>query len=318
MSRRADALPHPGLRRSSLGLRGAIVTLSVGVLLPVILATTVGIVALVIGTSTKELLIGILVVCFTAAAAGGAVVAVVLLGRRARLARLQSDLLANVSHELRTPLAAIRVHAQTLQSGVLELDPENTRRSLDTIVRETEWLEATVERVLTWRSLARDSDAVELRPAALGDAVEDALARFRRMVVPGEVELDVEVDSRRPVSHDREALGRVVLNLLVNAYKYTGERKRIRVTVHDRDDRVEIGVEDNGIGIPEEDLERVFSPFYRVDSRTRGGASGAGLGLAIVRQVVRLHGGEVRASSEPGRGSRFTVSLPAAGPAGGR
>ncbi|MCL4807907.1 MAG: hypothetical protein KJ062_08970, partial [Thermoanaerobaculia bacterium] len=155
---------HPGLKRSSLGLKGAIVTLSVGVLVPVILSTTVGIVALVIGTSTKELLVGVLVVCFTAAAAGSAVVSVVLLGRRARLARLQSDLLANVSHELKTPLAAIRMYAQTLESGLLEKDPESTRKSLATIVRETEWLEATVERVLTWRSLARDQDAVDLRP----------------------------------------------------------------------------------------------------------------------------------------------------------
>ena len=124
---------HPGLKRSSLGLKGAIVTLSVGVLVPVILSTTVGIVALVIGTSTKELLIGVLVVCFTAAAAGSAVVSVVLLGRRARLARLQSDLLANVSHELRTPLAAIRMYAQTLESGLLEKDPESTRQILATI-----------------------------------------------------------------------------------------------------------------------------------------------------------------------------------------
>ena len=310
MSRRRDS--HPGLRRSSLGLRGAIVTLSAGVLVPVILSTAVGIVALVIGTSTKEMLIGILVVCFTAAAAGGAVVAVVLLGRRARLARLQSDLLANVSHELRTPLAAIRMYAQTLESGLLEKDPESTRQSLATIVRETEWLEATVERVLTWRSLARDQDAVDLRPGPVGGAVEDALARFRRMVVPGEVELDVEIASERPVSHDRDALGRVVLNLLANAYKYTGEKKRIRVAVRDGGDGVEITVEDNGIGIPAADLEHVFEPFFRVDSGSPGGAAGAGLGLAIVRQVVRLHGGEVTASSEPGRGSIFTVRLPVA------
>jgi two-component system phosphate regulon sensor histidine kinase PhoR len=308
---------HPGLQRSGLGLRGAIVTLSVGVLVPVILSTTVGIVALVIGTSTKELLIGILVVSFTAAAAGGAIIAVVLLGRRARLARLQSDLLANVSHELRTPLAAIRMYAQTLESGLLEKDPENTRQSLATIVRETERLEATVERVLTWRSLARDREAVDLRPGPVRDAVEDAVTRFRRMVVPGEVVLDVDIASELEVNHDRDALGSVVLNLLANAYKYTGERKRIRVAARDSGGDVEIAVEDDGIGIPAEDLERVFEPFYRVDSRSPGGAAGAGLGLAIVRQVVGLHGGEVTVSSEPGRGSVFTVRLPAVAAGGG-
>ena len=308
----APVANRPRLRRPSLSLRAAIVTLSVGVLVPVVLSTTVGIIALVIGTSTKELLIGILVVCFTAAALGGAVVSVVLLGRRARLARLQSDLLANVSHDLRTPLAAIRMYAQTLESGLLEQDPESTRQSLATIVRETEWLEATVDRVLSWRSLARDRDALDLRTEPVTGAVEDALARFRRMVVPGEVEIAEELVSALPVRHDRDALSRVVLNLLANAYKYTGEEKRIGVVLRDRDGRVEIRVEDNGIGIAASDLERVFEPFYRVETRSAGSAAGAGLGLAIVRQLVRLHGGEATAASEPGRGSVFTVTLPAA------
>jgi two-component system phosphate regulon sensor histidine kinase PhoR len=299
--------------RRALSLRGAIITVSVGVLLPVILSTSVGIVALVIGSSTKELLIGVLVVSLTAAAAGSAIAAVVLLGRRARLARLQSDLLANVSHELRTPLAAIRMYAQTLQTGLLEQDPETTRESLDTIVRETEWLEATVDRVLTWRALAKDRAQLQLRPGLVGDAVEDAVARFRRMVAPGEVELEVALTSAQAVAHDRDALSRVVLNLLVNAYKYTRDDKWIRVVTRDRAGLVEVAVSDNGIGIPPPDLERVFDPFYRVEPLTGERAAGAGLGLAIVHHLVHEHGGEIRLDSEVGRGSTFTVTLPAAG-----
>src|SRR5512134_752056 len=109
--------------RRSLSLVRPIVTLSVGIVLPVLLSTAVGIAAIVTGESTLTLILGILMVCFTVAAIGGAVILYVLLGRRARLARLQSDLLANVTHELRTPLAAIRVYAQTLQSGLLQSDP---------------------------------------------------------------------------------------------------------------------------------------------------------------------------------------------------
>jgi signal transduction histidine kinase len=130
------------------------------------------------------------------------------------------------------------------------------------------------------------------------------------MVVPGEVDLQVEISSTRPVSRDRDALGRVFLNLLANAYKYGGGKKRIRVVAKDLEDHVEVSVEDDGVGIPAEDLERVFEAFYRVDARSRGGAAGTGLGLAIVRHLVVLHGGTVRAASEPGRGSVFTVRLP--------
>jgi len=308
--------------RRDLGLTGAIVALSVGVLLPVLLSTTVGIVALAIGESTKELLVGALVVSFAAAAMGGAVVATVLLGRRARVARMQSDLLANVSHELRTPLAAIRMYAQTLQSGLLDLDPGRTRESLETIVRETEWLEAMVERILAWRALARDRDAVELKAEPVRASVEGAVGRFRRMVAPGEVDLSVEIESERPVAHDAHAIASIVLNLMVNAYKYTGEVKRIRVAVRDVADRqvagsqvadrVEIFVEDNGIGIPPREVGRIFDPFYRCESGRKGQASGAGLGLAIVRHLVREHGGEIIVESAEGRGSTFTVRLPAA------
>ncbi len=306
-------VPRPSSRvRRSLSLTGAIVTLSVGVLLPVILSTTVGIVALFIGRSTRELLIGVLVVSFAAAATGGAIVAVVLVSRRARLARLQSDLLANVSHELRTPLAAIRMYAQTLESGLLEADPEQTRQSLATIVRESERLEATIDRVLTWRALARDRDAIELRPGPVGGAVEEAVERFRRMLAPGEVELEVDLAAARPVDHDREALARVVLNLLVNALKYSGDDRRIRVETEDLAETVEVRVADNGIGIPEEELERIFEPFYRVGSTAEGRAAGAGLGLAIVRHLVHRHRGEVAVSSRVGEGSTFTVTLPAA------
>ncbi len=298
--------------RRPLSLRSAIVTVSVGVLLPVILSTTVGIVALVIGSSTKELLIGVLVVSLTAAAAGGAIVSVVLLGRKARLARLQSDLLANVSHELRTPLTAIRMYAQTLQSGALEQDPETARQSLATIVRETERLEATVERVLTWRALARDRAALDLQNCTVGVAVEEAVERFRRMVIPGEVALEVELDSSLAVRHDRDALSRVVLNLLVNAHKYSGREKRITVATRDLGDQVQIVVADNGIGIPPKELDRVFEPFHRIGPATGLRVAGAGLGLAIVRHLVAAHGGTVEVRSELERGSTFTVTLPRA------
>lgn len=302
--------------RRSLSLVRPIVTLSVGVVLPVLLSTAVGIVAIVRGDSSLTLILGVLVVCFTAAAIGGAVILYVLLGRRARLARLQSDLLANVTHELRTPLAAIRLHAETLHSGLLRSDPARADESLRTIVRESEWLDAMIDRVLSWRAASRDRKGPLPETGTIRPAVDEAVARFRRMTRPDEVELAYRFESAVAVRHDPRALEQAVLNLLVNAYKYSAGPKRIGVAVRDAGGRVAIEVEDNGIGIPAGEVHRIFEPFHRV---TRPGArtAGAGLGLAIVHHAVRAHGGEITVETAEGKGSRFTILLPAAGGAGG-
>ncbi|MFO8070817.1 MAG: HAMP domain-containing sensor histidine kinase [Polyangia bacterium] len=298
--------------RRSMSLTGAFVALSVGVILPVLLTTSVGIVTLVLAESAGAIAIGVLIVCFAVAAIAGAVAVIAFLGRRSRVARLQSDLIANVTHDLRTPLAAIRMYAQTLEMGRLADDPERQREVVETILRETEWLETSIERLLTWRAMAKDRDAPELSPSPLAPAVEEAVRHFRRMFPSGEVSLSVSIDSETPVRHDFDGISSLVLNLLINAYKYTGREKRIGVELADRDGEVEIAVTDNGIGIDERELGRIFDPFYRVDSRLRGKASGAGLGLAIVRHQARAHNGEVFVSSELKEGSRFMVRLPAA------
>ena len=298
----------------NLSLTGVIVTLAVGVMLPVVLSTSVGIVSIALGERANNLVIGILVICFAVASIGGAVTATVLLGRRARTARLQSDFLANVSHELRTPLSAIRMYAQTLQTGRLQGDPEKTGECLATIVRETEWLETMVDRVLTWRSAAKDRLVLELRVAPMDGTVRAALDRFSLLMAPGEVALSAEIATSAPVAHDANGIVTVLLNLLINAYKYTFEDKQIRVRAFDRGDEVILEVEDNGVGIPLADLRRIFEPFFRSDDRLRGRSSGAGLGLAISKTLVTAHGGTIEADSNEGRGTCITVRFPVASP----
>jgi len=298
----------------NLSLTGVIVTLAVGVMLPVVLSTSVGIVSIALGEKTNNLVVGILVICFAVASIGGAVTATVLLGRKARTARLQSDFLANVSHELRTPLSAIRMYAQTLQNDELRKDPQKTRECLDTIVRETEWLETMVDRVLTWRSAAKDRRVLELQIAPLSATLSTALDRFSSLVAPGEVDLGVDITTTAPVAHDANGVVTVLLNLLINAYKYTGEDKRITVRAFDRDAEVILEVEDNGIGIPITDRRSVFEPFYRSDDRLRSRSSGAGLGLAISKAVVSAHQGSIGADAHDGGGTRMTVRLPVATP----
>ncbi len=296
----------------NLRLTGAIVVLSVGVLLPVLLSTSVGIVALVVGESSGSLIFGVLIISFTSAAIGGAVIVTVLLGRRARTARLQADLLANVTHELRTPLSAIRMYAQTLQMGLLEKDPEGTQTCVDTIIRETEWLEAMIDKILTWRAVAKDRDDLNMVCESVREVVEESATRFSRMISTDEVSFKVEMSAESPVYHDKRGLGSIVLNLLTNAWKYTGPNKKITLETHEENDRVVIGVKDNGIGIPGDEVKRIFEPFYRVDSRLTGKAQGAGLGLAIVNYLVQAHSGTVFVNSEEGAGSLFLVSLPIA------
>jgi len=293
-----------------MSLTGAIVALAVGVMLPILLSTSVGIVAITLGDTSEDTVIGVLVISFAAAAIGSAVVVVVLLGRRARISRLQADFTANITHDLRTPLSAIRMYAQTLQMGRLKNDPQRVAEALDTIVRETEWLGTMIDRVIMWRAAAKDRDAPEMIYDTLENAVGSAVDRFKKMVVPGEVNLDASLSSNTVVQHDKHVIASLTLNLLINAYKYTGPQKTISVTLTDTKNAVELSVTDNGIGIAQNELNKVFEPFYRVDSRLRGKSTGAGLGLAIVQHQVKVHKGNIFVESELNKGSSFTVVLP--------
>lgn len=298
--------------RSRLSLTGVIIALSVGVILPVILASSVGIVALAMGESSTTMVIGILTTSFTASAIGGAVVVTVLLGRRARLARMQADLLANMTHELRTPIAAIRMYTQTLQMGLVDNDSKRRDECVATILRETEWLESMVDRVLTWRGAAKDRDALNFETLSVSETVGEAVTHFRRMIKENDLTLDLHLDAVGSVRHDRAAIASVLLNLLINAYKYSGSDKRISVLTRDESAHVVLEVRDNGIGIGPKELGRIFEPFYRVDAGLRSRSTGTGLGLAIVKHQVEMHGGTVTVKSEKGSGSRFIVRLPRA------
>ena len=296
----------------NLDLTSVIVIIAVGVLLPVMLSTAAGIVAVVLAKDAGGIVTGVLVISFTATAMGSALITVVLTGRKLRLARRQADFVANVSHEFRTPLSAIRLYAQTLQSGKLADDPEQTAQCLVTILRETEWLNVMIDRVLMWRASSRDMLPLEMETLPLCQAVGDAVERFCAMVPTDEMKLTYTVDSQRPVRHDRRAMNAVILNLLTNAYKYTGKQKNIAVQVTDQNDDVLVEVIDNGIGLTSQQMKRIFLPFYRAQQRSGDGAGGVGLGLPIARYLVARHDGTIDVHSEEGEGATFSVRLPVA------
>ncbi len=295
----------------NLDLTAVIVLLAAGVFLPVLLATAVGIVALVFAEDVSGIITGVLVISFAVTAMGGALITVVLTGRKARLARRQADFVANVSHEFRTPLSVIKLYTQTLQSGKLMDDPKQTVQCLATILRETEWLDALIDRVLTWRASSKDMMVLDLETRLVSEAVTEAIERFRSMVAPEGLLFSSLTESKLLVSYDIGALRAVVLNLLTNAYKYTGEEKRISVRVRDEEGHVAIDVQDNGVGMTSAEVKRIFQAFYRVEGKDGNTASGVGLGLAIARHLVYLHKGSITVNSEVGEGSTFTVRLPA-------
>ena len=291
--------------------RGILVLLILGVLVPVALVSAAGIVALVVGRGTESIVIGILVITFALGSLGAAIAILVMFRKRTRLARQQMTFVTNVTHELRTPLASIRLFAQTLQMERLQ-DATQRKECAEAILREADRLTQLVERVLQWRRISDGQRIYERKIETVEPALREALDAFRGTLRSGEATMEVDLRSSRTVNLDRAALAEAVLNLLVNAHKYTGERKEIALSSRDADGGVEVAVRDNGVGIPQAEQERIFEPFRRVDERLRSQASGVGLGLAIVRDVMEAHGGWVRVESEPGKGSTFTLFLPRA------
>lgn len=292
-----------------LNLASVINIIAAGVLLPVMLATATGIVALVTARDAGAIVIGVLVVCFAAAAAGSGLLAIVFAGRKARLAREQADFVANVSHELRTPLSAIRLYAQTLQSEKLKADPGKTAKCVAAIVRESQWLDVMIERVLTWRASSKDMMQLVMKCQPLTEAVGGAAERFLDMVEAEEISVSTDFKASKDVLHDPGAINMVVLNLLTNAYKYSGREKKVSIRTRDAHKHSIIEIEDNGVGMTAAEARRVFEPFYRGGAE-RSGASGVGLGLAIAKYLVERHGGELTVTSTPDVGSIFTIRLP--------
>jgi signal transduction histidine kinase len=230
--------------------------------------------------------------------------------RQERLTRLKNDLLATVSHELKTPLSSMRLLVETLLEAD-RLDPARVREYLELISKENARLSRLIESFLTFSKLEREKGPIERHqhdPHPLADAAVEAAGD--RLSAPNcTFALQVEPDLPT-VDVDREAFVTVLLNLLENAWKYTGEEKRIEMRVYRDDAQVCFSVKDDGIGLSGKDQERIFDSFYQVDQRLARSGSGVGLGLAIVNHIVRAHNGSVSVASETGSGSTFTVRLP--------
>jgi signal transduction histidine kinase len=233
--------------------------------------------------------------------------------REVRLARLKADFVSNLSHELKTPLTSIALFVEMVRDGRAAEGPE-LKEAMDVIAQESERLQRLVARMIDVARREAAPTDVALAPGDLNEPVRAACERFRRLERSSALHLAVDLaPGLPPVRLDPAALDDVVTNLLSNAWKYRrGDEAHVRVSTRVRGRRVELAVEDDGIGIPRHERRRVFEMFYRAEAYLSRGVPGTGLGLALVRTIVRAHRGKVRIEASPSGGTTVRVRLPVA------
>ncbi len=224
--------------------------------------------------------------------------------------RMKDEFLAVLSHELRTPLNAIVGYARLLRGGILT--PEKAERGLETLERNATWLTQIVEDVLDVSRIVSGKIRLDVQPVELPLIVDNAVATVQPAADAKGVRLHTLIDPRvGPVSGDPDRLQQVVWNLVSNAVKFTPKQGRVQVRLERVNSHIEVSVSDTGIGISHDFLPYVFERFRQAEAGTTRKTGGLGLGLAIVRHIVEMHGGTVHAASEgEGKGATFSVRLP--------
>jgi signal transduction histidine kinase len=239
--------------------------------------------------------------------------------RRAQeLARQQMEFVAAVSHELRTPVSVIGAAAGNLADGVVG-DPQRVRKYGETIQSEARRLGETVERVLQLAGIAAGSAAASQTPISADTLVQQSINACRAEIEAAGFNVEVAVAENLPtVVGDATALRSALQNLISNAVKYGGDARWVRISASPAPgsrlpapDVVLFTVEDRGMGIASDDKQHIFEPFYRGRDAVSRQIQGSGLGLNLVMRIAEAHGGKVSVASEPGKGSIFTLALPA-------
>jgi len=263
------------------------------------------------GGPSEAFYLGIIALAALGLAVGAAVL-VRMWRREVRLARLKADFVSNLSHELKTPLTSIALFTEMLQEGKLETEEEKAE-GLAVLAQESQRLQRIVARMIDVARREARGTPYDLVPGDLTQPLREAALRFRRIVTEPGLELVVKIPSEPlPVRLDPAAVDDAVTNLLSNAWKYKrGDRARIELAVTRRRRHAEITVADDGIGIPNNERKRVFEMFYRAQNFLTRSVAGTGLGLALVRTIVRAHRGRIRVETGPGGvGTTFHIRLP--------
>jgi two-component system phosphate regulon sensor histidine kinase PhoR len=232
------------------------------------------------------------------------------ISRLKELEKVRQDFVANVSHELRTPLTTIKGYTETLLDGALR--EEVAPQFLQVIQKHADRLTKIVEDLLALSKIESKEFYLKRERLPLSELIDDVSGFVKEAAQKKKISISRSiVPSTLEMMGDRSYLEQVFVNLLDNAIKYTPEGGRVTISAIEKDQReIQFSIEDNGIGIPREDIPRIFERFYRVDKGRSQELGGTGLGLSIVKHLVQAHGGRVWVESQPGKGSTFYFTLP--------
>ncbi len=241
---------------------------------------------------------------------GGSLLLVQDLTRVRRLETVRRDFVSNLSHELRTPLASLKALTETLREGALD-DPKAAKHFLDSIETEVDAMTQMAGELLELTRIESSQLPLEFKPVPAGDLLASAAGRMRAQAERAGLTLRLgDMQDTDKVRADPARLEQVLVNLIHNAVKFTNPGGEVILSAKAEDGFVRFSVRDTGVGIPADDLERIFERFYKADRARSSG--GTGLGLSIARHIVEAHGGKIWAQSVEGRGSTFHFTIPIA------
>jgi signal transduction histidine kinase len=225
------------------------------------------------------------------------------------LNKLKSEFISNVSHELRTPLASIVGFAETIESDS-DLPPESVKEFSNIILTEGKRLARLINDLLDFSKLDTGVEELHKENSNIVELATDVIKSFKDAIDEKKLSITTEFAAKEIVlSLDKERISKVLFNLLSNALKFTNPGGRISVLIQDFDTEVEIAVSDTGVGIPEKEIPNLFQKFTKVQ-RIGAQVGGTGFGLVTVKQIVDLHKGIIKVSSEVDKGSTFIIRLP--------
>jgi signal transduction histidine kinase len=226
-----------------------------------------------------------------------------------RMDRVRTDFVANVSHELKTPLTLIKGYIETLEDKAIN-DTKKAGKFISIIKDHTNRLSNIIDDLLGLSELELSRDSIEKSEFDLKILIDDVVLGFGHALAAKRQELTIEPQgSNFKIKADRDKIEQVFVNLIDNAIKYTGESGKIEICLVQQNGEVVVTVEDNGIGIPTEDLDRVFERFYRVDKARSRQLGGTGLGLGIAKHIVLAHKGQIHIESDVNSGTKVFVTL---------